>query len=105
MVLQIRDPIGVVWAVGTLEPIFCCRSKYLTFKSNITVVGIGIVWAVRTLKPGLGVPGKEVILQVVAIPMGEVTSFTFPPFRLLLFPVVFGMDIQFAFRGGDKVAG
>ena len=71
----------------------------------IVVVGIGIVWAVRTLEPGLGVPGEEVILQVMAVPMGKVTSFTFTPFRLLLYPMVFGMDIQFAFGGGDKVAG
>ena len=59
----------------------------------------------KILEPGLGVTCKEVPLQVVAVEMGEVTSFTFLPFRLLLFPVVFGMDIQFAFCGGNKVAG
>ena len=78
---------------------------FLTFNFNVVVIVFGIVWAVSTLEPGLGVPGKEVILQVVAVPMGKVTSFTFPPFRLLLYPMVFGMNIQLAFRGGDKVTG
>ena len=108
MVLQIRDPIGVVWAVGTLEPDFCyhCQNllPFLTFNFNVVVIVFGIEWAVSTLEPGLGVTGKKVILQVMAVPMGEVTSFTFPPFRLLLLPMVFGMDIQFAFGGGYKVA-
>ena len=58
-----------------------------------------------TLEPGLGVTSKKVSLQVVTVEMGEVTSFAFLPFRLLLLLVVFGMDIQFAFGRSNKVAG
>ena len=57
-----------------------------------------------TLEPGLGVTSKKVSLQVVTVEMGEVTSFAFLPFRLLLLLVVFGMDIQFAFGRSNKVA-
>ena len=49
--------------------------------------------------------GKKVPLQVVTVEMGEITSFAFLPFGLLLFLVVFGMDIQFAFGRSNKVAG
>ena len=57
-----------------------------------------------TLEPGLGVTSKKVPLQVVTVEMGEITSFAFLPFGLLLFLVVFGMDIQFAFGRSNKVA-
>ena len=100
MVLQIRHPIGIVRAVGTLEPVLL-----LVFSLLVLSLVLVSELHVASLVPGLGVTGKKMPLQVVAVEMGEVTSLTFLPFRLLLLPVAFGMHIHFAFRGGYKVAG
>ena len=100
MVLQIRHPIGIVRAVGTLEPVLL-----LVFPLLVLLLLLVSELHLASLVPGLGVTGKKMPLQVVAVEMGEVTSLTFLPFRRLLFPVAFGMHIHFAFRGGYKVAG